>query len=76
MFGVTYHNIWSLENKYTNSAWEAEDYSVLDTVGLDQIAARCGDDYVTFFVDMEEILTLNVTVGKNSEMIENFHTNS
>ena len=74
MFGVTNHKVWSLVKKYTNLGREAADYSAVNTIGLDETAARRGHDYVTLFVDLEERRTLYVTAGKNSETIADFCT--
>ena len=52
MFGVTDHKVWSLVKKYTNLGREAADYSAVNTIGLDETAARLGHDYVTLFVDL------------------------
>ena len=74
MFGVTNHKVWSLVKKYTNLGREAADYSAVNTIGLDETAARRGHDYVTLFVDLAARRILYDTAGKNSEKIADFCT--
>ena len=75
MFGITDHKVWSLVKKYTNLGREAADDSAVNTIGLDETAARPGHDHVTLFVDLEVRRTLYDTAGKNSETITDFCTN-
>ena len=72
MFGVTDHKVWSLVKKYTNLGREAADYSAVNTIGLDETAARLGHDYVTLFVDLAARRILYDTADKNSETITDF----
>ena len=75
MFGGTNHKVWSLVKKYTNLGREAADYSAVNTIGLDETAARLGHDYVTLFVDLAARRILYDTAGKNSEIMADFFTN-
>ena len=74
IFGITDHKVWSLVKKYTNLGREAADDSAVNTIGLDETAARPGHDHVTLFVDLEVRRTLYDTAGKNSETITDFFT--
>lgn len=74
LFGVSDQKLWSLLIKYTHWGREEADYSAVETIGMDETAARRGHDYVTLFVDLDERRTLYVTEGKDNEMIEAFCT--
>jgi transposase len=74
VFGVTDHKVWSLVKKYTNLGREAADYSAVNTIGLDETAARRGHDYVSLFVDLAARRILYDTAGKNSKTIADFCT--
>ena len=52
IFGDTDHKVSSLVKKYTNLEREAADHSALNTIGLDETAARRGHDHVALFVDL------------------------
>ena len=60
--------------KYTNPGREAADHSAVNTIGLDETAARRGHDHVTLFVELAARRTIYVTAGKNSETIAYFCT--
>ena len=72
LLGVSDQKLWSLLKKYTDMGREAADYSSVETIGIDETAARRGHDYVTLFLVLDERRTLYVTEGKDSETIEAF----
>ena len=72
LLGISDQKLWSLLKKYTDLGREVADYSSVQTIGMDETAARRGHDYVTLFVDLDERRTLYVTEGKDSETIEAF----
>ena len=65
LFGVSDHKLWSLLTKYTDWGREAADNSSVESIGMDETAARRGHDYVTLFVGLDERRTLYVTEGKD-----------
>lgn len=56
---------------YTHLARQAEVYSDVRVIGVDETAARRVHDYVSLFVDIEEKRTIFVTEGKDQKVISN-----
>ena len=72
LFGVSNQKLWSLLKKYVAMARENGDYSAVNTIGMDETAARRGHDYVTLFVDSDQRRKIHVTKGKDSQTISAF----
>lgn len=53
-------------------ARENGDYSAVNTIGMDETAARRGHDYVTLFVHSDQRRKIYVTKGKDSQTISAF----
>jgi transposase len=53
-------------------ARQADDYSDVRVIGVDETAARRGHDYVSLFVDIEEKRTIFVTEGKDQKVVSKF----
>jgi transposase len=64
--------IWKMLDIYTEMCRDLSDFSGVESVGIDETAARRGHDYVTLFVDLKEKKTLFVTEGRSSETVEAF----
>lgn len=52
--GTFDHRLWSLLELYVDAARRDEDYSEIDTVGMDETSSARGHEYITLFVDLEK----------------------
>ncbi len=69
---VSDHKIWAILNCYVSAAREAEDFSDVTEVGVDETSLKRGHNYMTIAVDLERRRTTFVTPGKDSETIKRF----
>ncbi len=58
--------------RYTELGREVADYSEVNMIGMDDTAARRGQDYVTLFVDLLNQSTLFVTEGQDKKVLVSF----
>lgn len=56
--------VWRIVTHYVDAARAKADHSSVTQVGLDETAARRGQDYVSLFVDLEQRKVLFATPGK------------
>lgn len=68
----TDNKIWRLLDKYIESARKYEDFSELDTIGVDETSRAKGHDYISLFVDLKEKRTVFVTEGKDHTTVDQF----
>lgn len=66
------HKVWSILDKYVESARADENYSEVTQLGLDETSIAKGHDYITLFVDLKKKRTLFVTEGKGSATVAAF----
>ena len=64
--------IWRVIDHYVQSARAQVDHSAVRRVGMDETSARRGQDYVTFFFDMDQRRLLFGTAGKDHETVNAF----
>jgi len=64
--------VWRILHHYVDSARSKADYSGVTQVGIDETAARRGQDYVSLFVDLEERKVLFVAPGKDAATVAAF----
>ena len=64
--------IWRIVNHYVDLARSQADHSQVTQVGIDETAARRGQDYVSLFVDLDERKVLFVAPGKDSTTVAAF----
>ncbi len=64
--------IWRVIDHYVESARAEVDHSTVRRVGMDETSARKGQDYVTFFFDMDQRRLLFGTAGKDHETVKAF----
>lgn len=64
--------LWRIVNHYVDLARSRADHSLVTQVGIDETAARRGQDYVSLFVDMDERKVLFVAPGKDSATVAAF----
>lgn len=66
------NKIWRLLDKYVESSREYEDFSQIDTVGIDETSRAKGHEYVSLFVDLKQGRTVFVAEGKDHGTIDQF----
>jgi transposase len=64
--------VWRIVNHYVDSARSQADHSSVTQLGIDETAARRGQDYVSLFVDLQEHKVLFVTPGNNAATVSAF----
>ena len=66
------YKIWSLIERYVDSALAGNDYSDLKAVGMDETSKRKGHDYITLFVDLLKKRTVFIAEGNDQKTVESF----
>ena len=69
---LTEHRLWALLKKYTTLAHAQADFSPLSRIGVDESAARRGNDYMSLYVDLEEHRTPNVAKVRDHQVLLGF----
>jgi len=64
--------LWRIIRSYVDAARASEDFSGVVRLGADETNARRGQDYVTFFFDMDARILLFGTHGKDHTTVERF----
>ena len=64
--------LWRMLYKYIDIAREFEDFSELETIGVDETSKRKHHDYITIFVNLKKRKTTFVSEGKSSETVKEF----
>lgn len=64
--------IWRLLEKYVVGARAEEDFSKVDTIGMDETSLKKNHNYISLFVDIKEKRTLFVTEGKDHSTVDRF----
>lgn len=70
--GVSDHKIWRVQEVYINAAKFDEDFSKINTIGMDETSVAKGHDYITLFVDLNERKTCYITDGKGHQTVSDF----
>jgi transposase len=66
------YKIWTMLERYINTALANNDYSKIKAVGIDETSQRKGHKYITLFVDLNQRRTIFITEGKNQETVKRF----
>lgn len=66
------YKIWSMLEKYIDKARESEDYSEIDTIGVDETSKSKNHDYISLFVDLKTRRTIFIAEGKSSKTLKDF----
>ncbi len=66
------YKIWSMIERYVDSALASNDYSDLKAVGMDETSKRKGHDYITLFVDLLKKRTVFIAEGNDQETVKAF----
>jgi transposase len=64
--------LWRMLYKYIDIAREFEDFSELETIGVDETSKRKHHDYITIFVNLKKRKTSFVSEGKSSGTVKEF----
>lgn len=69
---VSDDKLWRLLERYVDLARMQQDFSAVQSVGMDETSRCKGHDYITLFVDMEQRKTLYIAEGKDAATIPCF----
>jgi transposase len=72
LFSVTDTRLWRVINAYVEMARANEDFSSVKRIGIDETSVKKGNDYVTFFFDLDNRKLLFGTEGKDNETVREF----
>lgn len=72
LLGVSDQRLWRTLDHYVDQAREQEDFSAVDAVGLDETAARRGQDYISLFHDLDAGRLLFACEGRKAEVVAEF----
>ena len=61
--------IWTIFNYWISIAYDADDQSSVEQIGIDETSTRKGHDYITVAADMKEKRVIHATPGKDSQTI-------
>jgi len=64
--------VWRIIHHYVDTARSQADHSSVTQVGVDETAARRGQDYVSLFVDLHQRRVLFVTPGNDADTVAAF----
>jgi transposase len=64
--------IWRVLHHYVQEARSAEDFSKVESVGVDETSRAKGHNYVSVFVDIDKSKVIHVCEGKGAETIKSF----
>lgn len=64
--------VWRIVEHHVHAARAKEDFSAVRRVGMDETAARRGQDYISLFADLDAGRVLFATEGRDSATVEQF----
>ena len=64
--------IWRVLEHYVQEARSNEDYSEVQSVGVDETSRAKGHNYVSAFVDLDSSKVIHVCEGRDSEAVTSF----
>ncbi len=64
--------LWRMLDKYVHTAREFEDFSDLESIGVDETSQKKHHNYITLFVDMKKRKTIFITEGRSNETVKEF----
>ncbi len=70
--GVSDYKIWRTLDIYIELSRKDENYSKVNTIGMDETSVAKGHDYITLFVDLVARKTLYITAGKDHKTVVDF----
>lgn len=72
LLGLSDGQIWRILDHYVDAAREREDFSSVQSVGLDETASRRGHNYISLFHDLEQRRLLFACEGREKTVVEAF----
>jgi transposase len=72
MTNISSHKLWDMLDLYVDHSRHDEDYSGVDTVGIDETSIAKGHQYISLFVDLKKKKTIFVTEGKSNKTVIDF----
>ena len=72
LVGVSDNKIWNMLDVYVFGAKSDEDYSHVNTVGIDETSIARGHEYISLFVDLHKKRTMFISEGKDNKTVVNF----
>src|SRR5699024_10439552 len=64
--------IWRIVEHHVGAARANEDFSDVNRVGMDETAARKGQDYISLFADLDGKRVLFATEGRDADTVAKF----
>ncbi len=64
--------LWRMLDKYVDTARELEDFSNIESVGMDETSQKKHHNYITLFVDLIKRKTIFITEGKSNDTVIKF----
>lgn len=72
LFSVSDTRLWRVINAYVEQARAKEDFSDVKRIGIDETSTRKGQNYATFFFDLDAKKLLFGVEGKDNETVKAF----
>ena len=72
LLSISDDKIWKMLDIYTYGARLDEDYSDVNTVGIDETSIAKGHEYISLFVDFQKRKTIFISAGKSNQTVVNF----
>jgi transposase len=72
LIGVYGNKIWNMLDIYIFGAKSDEDYSHINTIGIDETSIARGHEYISLFVDLHKRKTIFISEGKDNKTVVNF----
>lgn len=69
---VSDDKLWRMLDLYVELARELEDFSQVDSIGVDETSQRKHHNYISLFVNLETKKVMYVTEGKSNKTVEDF----
>ena len=69
---VSDDKLWRMLEKYVDLTRELEDFSEIDSIGVDETSQAKNHNYITLFVDLKKRRTIFITEGKSAKTIKDF----
>ena len=72
LLGLSDGQIWRTLDHYVDAARQQEDFSSVQSVGLDETASRRGHNYISLFHDLEQRRLLFACEGREKTVVKTF----
>lgn len=72
LFGLHDGQIWRVLDHYVEAARQQEDFSSVQSIGLDETASRRGHNYISLFHDLDQKRLLFACKGRDKSVVDTF----